>query len=58
MATCDERLITQALTNVYKNAGESVTRRFDATGADDLKGLVRIWGWPLLCGLLTTTAEV
>jgi len=29
------------LTNVYKNAGESVTRRFDATGADDLKGLVR-----------------
>jgi len=41
MAMCDERLITQALTNVYKNAGESVTRRFDATGADDLKGLVR-----------------
>jgi two-component system nitrogen regulation sensor histidine kinase NtrY len=41
IAMCDERLITQALTNVYKNAGESVTRRFDATGADDLKGLVR-----------------
>lgn len=41
MAMCDERLITQALTNVYKNSGESVTRRFDATGADDLKGIVR-----------------
>ena len=40
-AMCDERLITQALTNVYKNSGESVTRRFDATGADGLKGLVR-----------------
>ena len=40
MAMCDERLITQALTNVYKNAGESVTRRFDETGADEVLGVI------------------
>lgn len=38
LAMCDERLITQALTNIYKNAGESVTRRLDMTGSDGLKG--------------------
>lgn len=38
LAMCDERLITQALTNVYKNAGESVIRRLDMTGSADLKG--------------------
>ena len=37
-AKCDARLITQALTNIYKNAGEAVTRRLDASGADDLDG--------------------
>ncbi|MEP3891811.1 MAG: PAS domain-containing sensor histidine kinase [Hellea sp.] len=38
LAMCDERLITQALTNIYKNAGESVTRRLEAAGSDDLGG--------------------
>ena len=37
---CDERLITQALTNLYKNAGESITRRLDNLGADDADGLI------------------
>lgn len=37
---CDERLITQALTNIYKNAGESITRRLDNVGADDPDGLI------------------
>jgi len=41
LAKCDARLITQALTNVYKNAGESVSRRLDATGADELDGEIR-----------------
>ena len=40
LAMCDERLINQALTNVYKNAGESVTRRFDTTGSDDMAGRI------------------
>jgi len=40
LAMCDERLITQALTNIYKNAGESVTRRLDTTGSDDLAGSI------------------
>lgn len=40
-AMCDERLISQALTNIYKNAAESVTRRLDAEGADDLAGRVQ-----------------
>jgi len=40
MAMCDERLIIQALTNIYKNAGESVTRRLDETGADEPDGLI------------------
>jgi two-component system nitrogen regulation sensor histidine kinase NtrY len=37
---CDERLITQALTNIYKNGGESITRRFDETGDDNSKGKI------------------
>jgi len=40
-AFCDERLITQALTNIYKNAGESVTRRNDETGHDEPQGVIR-----------------
>ena len=39
-ALCDERLITQALTNVYKNAGESVTRRNEAAGSDVPDGVI------------------
>lgn len=40
MVMCDERLITQALTNIYKNAGESITRRLDKIGADDSDGMI------------------
>jgi len=39
-AMCDERLINQALTNIYKNAGESITRRLDNIGVDDPDGMV------------------
>ena len=38
---CDERLITQALTNLYKNAGESVTRRLETTGHDAESGIIK-----------------
>lgn len=38
--SCDERLITQALTNVYKNAGESVTDRVDQSGLDYSDGQI------------------
>lgn len=37
---CDERLITQALTNIYKNAGESISERIDISGVDHPDGLV------------------
>ncbi len=37
---CDERLISQALTNIYKNAGESIYRRIDATGQEKLDGKI------------------
>ena len=39
-AKCDERLITQALTNIYKNAGESVMRRMNEHGAGSHKGRI------------------
>ena len=39
-AMCDERLINQALTNIYKNAGESITRRLDSIGADASDGVI------------------
>ncbi len=39
-AMSDERLITQALTNIYKNAGESIQRRLDSSGADDMDGII------------------
>ncbi|WP_051279042.1 sensor histidine kinase [Hellea balneolensis] len=41
IASCDERLITQALTNLYKNSGESIVRRIDASGDDELVGYVK-----------------
>jgi len=41
IASCDERLITQALTNLYKNSGESIARRIDASGDDILLGVIR-----------------
>ena len=37
---CDERLITQALTNLLKNAGESVTARIDDQGLDEPDGRI------------------
>jgi len=37
---CDERLISQALTNIYKNAGEAISRRIDETGQEKLDGVV------------------
>ena len=37
---CDERLIGQALTNIYKNACESITRRIDEQGLDEPDGEV------------------
>jgi len=36
LVNCDERLMSQALMNLIKNAGESVTARIDA-GGDDLQ---------------------
>lgn len=39
--SCDERLITQALTNIYKNAGESISERVDVSGVDHPDGLVQ-----------------
>lgn len=39
--SCDERLITQALTNVFKNAGESISERVDRAGIDRPDGLIR-----------------
>ncbi len=36
--SCDERLITQALTNVFKNAGESISERVDRAGIDTPDG--------------------
>ncbi len=41
LISCDERLITQALTNLYKNSGESIGRRVDASGDDELVGNIR-----------------
>jgi len=37
---CDERLISQALTNIYKNAAESISRRIDGSGQDELDGVI------------------
>ncbi len=37
---CDERLISQALTNIYKNAGEAITRRIDEAGLDEPDGQI------------------
>ncbi len=37
---CDERLISQALTNIYKNAGESISRRLEQTGPKKWDGLI------------------
>lgn len=36
----DERLLGQALTNIYKNASEAITRRLDNSGADVQDGLI------------------
>jgi two-component system nitrogen regulation sensor histidine kinase NtrY len=39
-ALCDERLITQALTNIYKNAGESISRLSGQSGDFYTDGLI------------------
>ncbi len=36
----DERLITQALTNIYKNAGEAVLRAYDQSGEEAVEGRI------------------
>jgi len=41
LVRCDERLISQALTNIYKNAGESVFRRVMEQGADEHDGHIQ-----------------
>lgn len=38
--SCDDRLITQALTNVLKNAGESISERVDQAGIDRPDGQI------------------
>ena len=40
LVQCDARLITQALTNIYKNAAESVLRRISELGADEHDGRI------------------
>ena len=37
---CDQRLINQALTNIYKNAAESVLRRANDIGVDNHEGQI------------------
>ncbi len=37
---CDERLIGQALTNIYKNAGEAISKRILDSGEDMLDGAI------------------
>ena len=38
--SCDQRLLAQALTNLYKNAGESVSQRQDQSGDENLTGII------------------
>ena len=38
--SCDERLISQALTNIYKNAAESISERVDKAGIDLPDGVI------------------
>ena len=40
LSMCDERLINQALTNIYKNAAESVLRRMNDIGVDNHEGRI------------------
>jgi len=41
LVMCDERLVNQALTNIYKNAAESVMRRVSEHGVDEHEGRIR-----------------
>jgi two-component system nitrogen regulation sensor histidine kinase NtrY len=38
----DDRLITQALTNIFKNAGEAVLRSYDKSGDEENDGLITV----------------
>ena len=40
LVLCDERLITQALTNIYKNAAESISRRLNNEGNEVVTGKI------------------
>ena len=39
-ALCDSRLFSQALTNLYINASEAISRRIDEEGRDDFNGVI------------------
>ncbi len=41
LVMCDKRLINQALTNIYKNAAESVLRRVNELGEDEHVGIIK-----------------
>lgn len=38
---CDTRLFSQALTNLYINAAEAISRRIDNEGRDDFNGIIQ-----------------
>jgi len=40
-ALCDERLFSRALSNVYINAAEAISRRVEGEGRDDYDGLIK-----------------
>ena len=40
-ALCDERLFSRALSNIYINAAEAISRRVDAEGQDNYDGLIK-----------------
>lgn len=44
-AYCDHRLIGQALTNIYKNAGEAITRRIDSGILSRVNGEITTHLW-------------
>ena len=39
---CDQRLLSQAVTNLIKNAGEAIATRMEQTDSDDVPGKIRI----------------
>jgi len=43
MALCDSRLFSQALTNIYINAAEAISRRVDNEGLDEPDGIIQTY---------------